>query len=83
MRELPCPSFVRFLCPEELLAVGEHTSHRLANNVRRFCFKRQNLGQKGLNALVHSSYSDAAYGQLSHLRPTGAIALTAHRSGVE
>jgi hypothetical protein len=56
-------SFIDFLRSEDLFAVGKSASHAMADRVRIFALKRQNVSQKGFNALVHwfspSSYSFA------------------------
>jgi hypothetical protein len=45
-------AFVRFLRPEDFLAVGESDAHPLADRFQGFARKRENVGQKGFNALV-------------------------------
>ena len=44
---------VHFPCSEDLLAVGKSNAHAAVNRVVIFALKRQNIGQKRFNTLVH------------------------------
>jgi hypothetical protein len=46
-------ALVRLLRSEDCLAVLERGSHTLADSVRAFACERENISQKGFNALVH------------------------------
>jgi hypothetical protein len=46
-------ALVRFLRPEDRLAVGEGDAHTLADRVHVFPGERENVGQEGFDALVH------------------------------
>jgi hypothetical protein len=46
-------SSIDFLRSEDLLAVGKRDAHPLSYRVRIFALERQNVSQKGFNALVH------------------------------
>ena len=46
-------ALVHFLRSKDFLAVGESDAHPLADCVRVFACKRENVGQKGFYALVH------------------------------
>jgi hypothetical protein len=46
-------SFIDFLRAEQLFVIGKSAAHPLTDRVRLFARERQNIGQKGFNALVH------------------------------
>ncbi len=42
-----------------MLVIGKRTAHPLADYVRIFALKREDVSQKGFNALVHCCAQDA------------------------
>ena len=54
-------SLIHFLRPEDLFVIGKSNAHAFANRVLIFALKRQNVGQKGFDALVHRFHRVAAY----------------------
>ena len=53
-------SLIHFLRPEDLFVIGKSHAHTVANRVLIFALKRQNVGQKGFDALVHRVHRLAA-----------------------
>jgi hypothetical protein len=53
MSRLVLHSLIHFLRPEDLFAIGDGYANALPNRVLIFALKRQNVGQKGFDALVH------------------------------
>jgi hypothetical protein len=53
MSRLVLHSLVHFLRAEDLFVIGESHAHALPNRVLIFALKRQNVGEKGFDALVH------------------------------
>jgi len=45
-------SFIDFLRAEELFVIGKRAAHPLTDRVGLFALERQNVSQKGFNALV-------------------------------
>jgi hypothetical protein len=39
--------FIHFLCPEQLLVIGERTAHPLTDNVQIFALKREDARMPG------------------------------------
>jgi hypothetical protein len=53
MSRLVLHSLIHFLRPEDLFAIGDGYANALPNRVLIFALKRQNVGEKGFDALVH------------------------------
>ena len=62
--------FLRF---EDLLAVGKSDADALADRVIIFALKRQNVGQKGLDTLVHRVHRLLVAGDIPKIRQIAAV----------
>ena len=62
--------FLRF---EDLLAVGKRDADALADRVIIFALKRQNVGQKGHDTLVHRVHRLLVAGDIPKIRQIAAV----------